>query len=63
MMFLLTFLTSTWYIKNPFLKNKLIDVSLIANDFIACLMNLIGIILCKRFVLQRRGQSPWKRIE
>lgn len=23
--FLMTFLTSTWYIKNPYLKNKIID--------------------------------------
>lgn len=27
MTFVLTFLTSTWYIKNPFLKSKINDVS------------------------------------
>ena len=26
LVFIITFLTSTWYIKNPFLKNKLVDV-------------------------------------
>ena len=26
MIFALTFLTSTWYIKNPFLKSKLVEV-------------------------------------
>jgi hypothetical protein len=27
LVFILTFLTSTWYIKNPFLKSKINDVS------------------------------------
>ena len=29
MTFVLTFLTSTWYIKNPFLKSKINDVRLV----------------------------------
>jgi hypothetical protein len=36
MTFVLTFLTSTWYIKNPFLKSKINDV------------RLLGIIISRR---------------
>ncbi|KAI0322359.1 ubiquitin elongating factor core-domain-containing protein [Amylostereum chailletii] len=32
LVFIITFLTSTWYIKNPFLKNKLIDILWFANQ-------------------------------
>ncbi len=31
----LTFLTSTWYIKNPFLKSKIVEVSSLIN-FVSC---------------------------
>lgn len=34
MTFVLTFLTSTWYIKNPFLKSKINDVSVCSEIYL-----------------------------
>ena len=37
MFFVLTFLTSTWYIKNPFLRAKIVEVSDCVNEEPICL--------------------------
>lgn len=42
--FILTFLSSTWYIKNPFLKSKINDVSSPTNVFGSLVKHFAGLI-------------------
>ena len=54
LIFTLTFMLSTWWIKNPFLKNKIIDVCLV---YLALICSLMAqqILYCSCFTY--RGQS------
>jgi hypothetical protein len=47
MMWALTFLTSTWYLKNPFLKSKIVEVSVVPFPlFRLYRLNYSGTIVC-----------------
>lgn len=54
LIFTITFMLSTWWIKNPFLKNKIIDVCLI---FLVsfCSLTALQILFCSCFTY--KGQS------
>jgi ubiquitin conjugation factor E4 B len=54
LIFTLTFMLSTWWIKNPFLKNKIIDVGQIMLNSV-CSLTALQILFCSCFTY--RGQS------
>lgn len=61
LVFILTFLTSTWYIKNPFLKSKINDVSRVhvETTSTSLLTRICRLWLCQLGATVERDTVSW----